>query len=455
MRRLARWFYDDPSVDDEDGTRSIAWFLTTFLLVLVVIMIAVALIAASNASFSGAAPNMITFLGVAVLTGATGFAGGGFIGFLFGVPRVQTAEARTNAAIASNTNLEQVSDWLTKIIVGVSLVEFPRINDQLRLFRTNIDEFMQSGPSAGIAGAGFAAGLILVGSAIAGFLTAYLKSKTDLMSAFAPRAKVEGRLGRIIGERIMGTAGQRMLDRPSAEPERCARDTAANFIQLVPSNTSDAKLHRLLGLAHAIQKNFRAAAESFRRAIDLDLDGKVHAALVALAVRAYASAGDLDMAFEIDRKHPSPRDTSVADENERRLALVFASTYARGRHDEAIELGEALARTEVGNSGRLWLYLAVAHAQRHASLRSLEPAESGKHVQARDDALAAARRAVQLDQEANRPVLRLLWDPDYPGKPAGKNSLESLYPDEDFERLLYPQKNDQRGEQGRNDNAVV
>lgn len=69
---------------------------------------------------------------------------GSAIGFLFGIPR--TVEAAAVAATSSdgkgdskpevaaatagyrhNTNLEQISDWLTKIIVGVGLVEFQSI----------------------------------------------------------------------------------------------------------------------------------------------------------------------------------------------------------------------------------------------------------------------------------------------------------------------------------------
>ena len=55
------------------------------------------------------------------------------IGFLFGIPRTlqglpEAADARLSESVRQrymvNTNLEQVSDWLTKIIVGVGLVQF-------------------------------------------------------------------------------------------------------------------------------------------------------------------------------------------------------------------------------------------------------------------------------------------------------------------------------------------
>lgn len=61
---------------------------------------------------------------------------GGFLGFLFGIPRTNTAEgvAATGAPsimVRPNTNLEQISDWLTKILVGVTLTQLPTIGEAL------------------------------------------------------------------------------------------------------------------------------------------------------------------------------------------------------------------------------------------------------------------------------------------------------------------------------------
>jgi hypothetical protein len=59
---------------------------------------------------------------------------GSMLGFLFGVPRFKSdagshgpigasAVAQSAAKFTPNTNLEQISDWLTKIIVGATLVQ--------------------------------------------------------------------------------------------------------------------------------------------------------------------------------------------------------------------------------------------------------------------------------------------------------------------------------------------
>ena len=75
--------------------------------------------------------------------------GGMIVGFLFGIPR-QVALSKNKDSKDStqqddtyyndNTNLEDISDWLTKIIVGVSLVEFTRIVRYIDLAAKNLGE---------------------------------------------------------------------------------------------------------------------------------------------------------------------------------------------------------------------------------------------------------------------------------------------------------------------------
>ncbi|MCW3070524.1 MAG: hypothetical protein JWO44_414 [Bacteroidetes bacterium] len=53
---------------------------------------------------------------------------GGVLGFLFGIPKTLQKESKAgddqqSTSFNANTNLEQISDWLTKIIVGVGLTQ--------------------------------------------------------------------------------------------------------------------------------------------------------------------------------------------------------------------------------------------------------------------------------------------------------------------------------------------
>lgn len=74
-----------------------------------------------------------TLGGAALIAGACAFVGS-LIGFLFAIPRsrqgqdtptpqVSTDGSQRLSDYAANTNLEQISDWLTKILVGISLVQ--------------------------------------------------------------------------------------------------------------------------------------------------------------------------------------------------------------------------------------------------------------------------------------------------------------------------------------------
>ncbi|MBV8197068.1 MAG: tetratricopeptide repeat protein, partial [Candidatus Eremiobacteraeota bacterium] len=90
--------------------------------VLVFLFVGMALLAFSQGPQHWALP---VFIGLGV------FFGGALIGFLFGIPKVvvsslnaQSGEApKASPILDPNTNLEQISDWLTKIIVGLGLVE--------------------------------------------------------------------------------------------------------------------------------------------------------------------------------------------------------------------------------------------------------------------------------------------------------------------------------------------
>lgn len=76
--------------------------------------------------------NTATALTTIIMVAASSYLIGNVIGFLFGLPRTlqeqsekEPSEKEPSKKIAYqiNTNLEQVSDWLTKMLIGVGLVE--------------------------------------------------------------------------------------------------------------------------------------------------------------------------------------------------------------------------------------------------------------------------------------------------------------------------------------------
>lgn len=111
---------------------------------------------------------------IGFLIAGSAFAIGGFIGFVFAIPKQskRTDELHLKAPINSyigNDNLIEISDWLTKIIVGVGLTQL-----------TSIPRYIKKiGEIAGISLGGtetgtVAASAILVYFFICGFMFVYL-----------------------------------------------------------------------------------------------------------------------------------------------------------------------------------------------------------------------------------------------------------------------------------------
>lgn len=120
---------------------------------------------------------------LALLLGLAALLGGGLIGFLFGVPR-QLQEARAasdpgTVGYAGNTNLEQISDWLTKILVGVGLTQILQIPGQLVRLAAFLAPALGNQSSSQV----FALGLLGYFS-VAGFLIGYLSTRLLLGRAF-------------------------------------------------------------------------------------------------------------------------------------------------------------------------------------------------------------------------------------------------------------------------------
>ena len=102
--------------------------------------------------FAVQAGTFVTFFsvfGVGLMIGVSAFAVGGLVGFVFGIPRSLQEPSATpstpapdpaepgaelasqRARYAGNTSLEQISDWLTKILVGVGLTQLANIPSAL------------------------------------------------------------------------------------------------------------------------------------------------------------------------------------------------------------------------------------------------------------------------------------------------------------------------------------
>jgi hypothetical protein len=132
----------------------------------------------------------VSVFSLALLLGLAALTGGGLVGFLFGVPRrLQETGAGNDPAnqrYVGNTNLEQISDWLTKILVGVGLTQILQIPAQLQRLTAFLAPALGNQPSSQV----FALGLLGYFS-IAGFLIGYLATRLLLGRAFVMADEVE------------------------------------------------------------------------------------------------------------------------------------------------------------------------------------------------------------------------------------------------------------------------
>lgn len=130
-------------------------------------------------------------LGRGVLIACASFLTGVLLGFIFGIPRALQSQlqgqnqADNSLTYQVNTNLEQISDWLTKIIVGVSLVELGRVPELFRrlgdYLSACLGELCKS-PSVAV--------VVVVLFVVLGFLAGYLMTRLYLTGAFW-RAEVQ------------------------------------------------------------------------------------------------------------------------------------------------------------------------------------------------------------------------------------------------------------------------
>lgn len=118
---------------------------------------------------------------------------GALLGFLFGIPRAAqegspppTALTRPTTSYRANTNLEQISDWLTKIIVGISLVQYKEVAAGFELLAAEIAKGYTAGPlsTSPLVPAAFVK-VMLVFFTITGFLISYLWTRIRLAQEFS------------------------------------------------------------------------------------------------------------------------------------------------------------------------------------------------------------------------------------------------------------------------------
>lgn len=152
-------------------------------------------------------PAGLRMVGASLLGMVASMAVGGLLGMLFGIPRIDyrdRADPAQGPQIRQNDSLEQIADWLTKTIVGVTLVQSEQVGQKLQELGTAFSVQIYGLPDKS-----YMAGLAtILAFAVMGFLLAYtwtrrywvLEMEFILQRTIAPAAnRLDDAMGRIAG----------------------------------------------------------------------------------------------------------------------------------------------------------------------------------------------------------------------------------------------------------------
>jgi hypothetical protein len=194
-------------------------------------------------------------LATGTLLAGSAMASGALLGFVFGIPRaIQSAgtpggDTPSQPAYSVNTNLEQISDWLTKILIGVGLVQ---ARDLLAIFKDASEAAAAAFKPCPVAAS--VASMIMVYFGLLGFIAFYLWTRIFLTQEFT-RAD---RLAQQSPEFYEGLA-QAFLYRPAPDGYRAAIEVAEAYRSRY--GNGNWRVWRTLACGYAQQYKYMMAAE--------------------------------------------------------------------------------------------------------------------------------------------------------------------------------------------------
>ena len=144
---------------------------------------------------------------------AAAFVIGVILGFFFGIPKTlqrtnpspasggRDSSELLNDELITNTNLEQISDWLTKIVVGLGLVNFKKIPVYAEQLRVSFAKALP-GTDESIS---YCVLALVIYAAIAGFIFMYIYTRVNISSLFLKNS--------IDGKKLLDNVAERLNEK--------------------------------------------------------------------------------------------------------------------------------------------------------------------------------------------------------------------------------------------------
>lgn len=368
-----------------------------------------------------------------VLWGLAWLSVGAVPGFLFGIPKVlqrasEASEVQPGKPGAYsqlvNTNLEQVSDWLTKILLGAGLVQLQEMPAAVMRAADYVANGLGNGTSPS-----FAAALIVLFT-IEGFLVGYLCTRLLLARAFR-QADMDG-----LSQSHVEALGALPMPDMSAPVSKELTEAAEALAQMPLSEVRTADLLRW-ATAQRVLGNRADALRAARIAVDAN-PGDVRARLEYGIALHHAQKADEALAqFRVAREQ-------ILAKGQHELAaavygwLTYLCLYcdAPDGFTEAIRTGdEFLARKMPPGDGSVLVNLAAAYGQKARHLAK-DGGPDDEYKKTRSRALEVLKLAVDVNKGRWRDRLRELLVKDAPGKNPGDDDLEVFEGDPDFRQAV-------------------
>ena len=443
------------------------------------ILIVIALLSLTL-SFSAGGPfeAIVTFgrtFAVSIVVAVAATAVGGFLGFLFGIPRLlqragaikenpdPQAEQGAVSVLApassqkrfftSNTSLEEISDWLTKIIIGLGLVQFQSVIDfvyrsamhsgayasgmKLRLNAQGLIDIQEPGVATSFYFS------LIVGCAVLACLFVYLETRTRLSLLFmdiefAHDAGVGGQLKSafarpIVDETAVASNQPRKADPislPAARPT-----TEDKLLQALPRDNLRTPTE-IAGWAsvQARAGNHQAAEDALRDALQQDPEN-LDILLRLAQVRWLRNNRDgyIDVVIEAVKKSPLTNNAVIAEAKNAQVVALYLPP-PKG-FEKALVLGAALERASSSmNDPMVHVRVAAAYGQQYAWELKGKRSSEKELEKIRDKALQAVRKALELDSDGRtRNILSGLLD-----STELDNDLAAFANDKEFLAVIRP-----------------
>lgn len=368
------------------------------------------------------------------------------------------APAKTRTTYTDvNTNLEQISDWLTKIIVGIGLTELRNIPDALGDFGNNVGNYYTYGGHVyGVGGglyfliAGFFLGyvgtrvrlsLVFTGSqtdndAIAGGATTL---PSDSQLDLSVRASPAGAAANVVD--VAGAQQGAGTTTPAIDAESLRQADKAILGKSVAELTTPKEI-RALANALAREGRARAALDLYRDLWRKNAYSSPEFLFDFAQVYALAGVDDEAQRFATTASTLTPIAPAEIDKAIDQAALrgeVLAGLYEnKGRtFRDAITAIETILQKYPAQEAdpRNHIWRACAYGQRFAHLLANGGSEA-ELEQDRQTVRAAVKRAIELDPAAKSELACYYFKERIRN---GDDDLAALYPDPVLTDLLGPE----------------